>query len=107
MRFFELLEYLEVDSELSCSKSGRLICLSTTIYKTFTLFKSHKHTSAQPILCSVSLGVSREDTNRWAKAKTRSRAFGLCSTTASVDAAIDARISATFVGYDVVEAIMT
>ena len=31
MRFFELLEYLEVDSELSCSKSGRLIYLSTTI----------------------------------------------------------------------------
>lgn len=39
MRFFELLEYLEVDSELSCSKSGRLVDLSTILYKTSTLFE--------------------------------------------------------------------
>ena len=31
MRFFELLEYLEVDSQLSCSESGRLIEMSTSV----------------------------------------------------------------------------
>lgn len=65
MRFFELLEYFEVDSKLSRSKSGRLTDLSTALYKISTFFKRdcQQRTSAQPILCSVSLGVSRADTN--------------------------------------------
>lgn len=38
--FFELLEYLEVDGELSRSKSGRLTRLSAIPYKTSTLLRT-------------------------------------------------------------------